>query len=362
MKVLKLIILVYIIVHAATVDLCMAAEAWSPAAPADSNDFDWIQVKSGEWLKGRIKSMQDEELEFDSEELDVHIWDWKDILILRSPKLLAMRFEDNRVMYGSLQVTADEARITNINGTQMFPRSYLLGITPTGQHEWNNWTVDISFGMTNSAGNTREVTSNANVKLRRLTPSTRQSLEFLGNYGKLYDEVNKDDQRWTGKADFFLSRRFFIRVLDAEYYHDSMQNIAYRLTLGGSVGYDLIKTKRTEWDVTAGPAFQRDMYDSVEAGTDKREDSWAFVLAGKFETDLTKRVDLTLESRGQFTSKETGSNMQHTVGTLEYEIHKHLTLDLSYVWDHISAPTPGSDGVMPEKDDFQFIMSLGIHL
>jgi len=39
---------------------------WVP--PADK--FDWIQLKSGEWLKGRIKAMQDRELEFDSEELE----------------------------------------------------------------------------------------------------------------------------------------------------------------------------------------------------------------------------------------------------------------------------------------------------
>src|SRR5208282_5505081 len=39
--------------------------SWVP--PEDS--FDWIQLKSGEWLKGRVKAMQERKLEFFSEEL-----------------------------------------------------------------------------------------------------------------------------------------------------------------------------------------------------------------------------------------------------------------------------------------------------
>ena len=36
--------------------------SWVP--PKDN--FDWIQLKSGEWLKGRIKAMQERELDFES--------------------------------------------------------------------------------------------------------------------------------------------------------------------------------------------------------------------------------------------------------------------------------------------------------
>lgn len=58
--------------------------SWVP--PADS--FDWIQLKSGEWLKGRLKAMQDRKLEFDSEKLELLTFDWKDIRQARSPRTL----------------------------------------------------------------------------------------------------------------------------------------------------------------------------------------------------------------------------------------------------------------------------------
>ena len=58
--------------------------SWVP--PVDG--FDWIQLKSGEWLKGRIKAMQERQLEFDSEELNDLTFDWKDIRQVRSARTL----------------------------------------------------------------------------------------------------------------------------------------------------------------------------------------------------------------------------------------------------------------------------------
>jgi hypothetical protein len=40
--------------------------AWTPPPP---DDFDWIQLNSGEWLKGEFKALYDEKVEFDSEEV-----------------------------------------------------------------------------------------------------------------------------------------------------------------------------------------------------------------------------------------------------------------------------------------------------
>ena len=44
-------------------------ESWQPPPPMP-DDFDWIQLTSGEWLKGEIIAMYDDSLEFDSKELD----------------------------------------------------------------------------------------------------------------------------------------------------------------------------------------------------------------------------------------------------------------------------------------------------
>ena len=64
-----------------------AKSQWQKPTPVFKQDFDWVKLSSDEWLKGEIISMYDEELEFDSDELDLQTIDWEDVAELRSKKL-----------------------------------------------------------------------------------------------------------------------------------------------------------------------------------------------------------------------------------------------------------------------------------
>ena len=55
---------------------------WS--GPDTSGGFDWIELTSGEWLKGEIKSMQNDKLEFDSDKLGLLTLDWEDVRQVRA--------------------------------------------------------------------------------------------------------------------------------------------------------------------------------------------------------------------------------------------------------------------------------------
>ena len=69
---------------------------------------------------------------------------------------------------------------------------------------------------------------------------------------------------------------------------------------------------------------------------------------------------MILEYRGIFTSREAGETTHHAVGTLSLELTKRLDLDVSFIWDRITNPTVGSDGVQPKPDDFRLVLGLGI--
>jgi len=330
-----------------------------PLAPPEDG-FDWIELRSGEWLKGKIKSLQDEKLEFDSEELDVHTWDWKDIRTVRSPRLNSVRFEDKTTSEGSVLVTTNQVRVITETSTNTYPRSELLAITPTGKREIDKWSADISAGMGFRSGNTKEVEYNAHIMLERRTPSTRLSLDYLGNFGSISNVQTENNHRATLGFDSFLSRRLYLRIPDIEYYSDPFLNLEHRLTLGGGVGYDFIHTRNLEWNVTVGPAWQRNWYHSVEDGQSQTSDGTAFVVGSRFDWDITRRIELILEYRSQIMSREQGDNSHHAAATLEFEIHKRLTLDLSFVWDRIAAPAKESDGNTPSTDDVRLNLAFGV--
>jgi len=66
--------------------------SWVPPS-ALPEKFDWIQLTSGEWLKGDLKVLYDDKLEFDSDELDLLELDWEDVKQVRGHKLHSVRFE-----------------------------------------------------------------------------------------------------------------------------------------------------------------------------------------------------------------------------------------------------------------------------
>src|SRR6187455_2670746 len=87
-------------------------EPWQPKAPEGlPADFDWIRLPSDEWLKGKIVSMYDGKLEFDSDELGVHTFDFADIKELRSSRVLQVGLADRPPVTGRLIVDGTAVRI-----------------------------------------------------------------------------------------------------------------------------------------------------------------------------------------------------------------------------------------------------------
>jgi putative salt-induced outer membrane protein YdiY len=347
----------------------VAAPAAPPVVPVfypwsglktEQDTFDWIQLKSGEWLKGKINSFYEETLEFDSEKMDLREFDWEDVIMVRSPRLNSLRFEKSGKADGSLLINATEVRVVSDDGTTTYPRAELLAITPTGRRERNHWSGKLSAGLNLRSGNTAETKYNVQATLNRRTPETRLSLDYLGNYTHTNGKTSEENQRFTATFDYFLSRKLYVRLPDAEYYRDPLQNIESRYTLGTGIGYDLISKNRLKWDVAVGPAYQVTKYTSVEAGQEGEEQSTALVLGTHVEVELTKQLDWILDYRGQFAKEGAGGAIQHANSTLEFEIHKRLTLDLSFIWDGVSNPKTGADGVTPVPNDYRLITSLGI--
>lgn len=342
-----------------SVSLTNEFQPWT-SGPAAGDRFDWIQLKTGEWLAGRLKSLQDDKLEFDSEKLNLQSFEWKDVRTVRAPRLNNVRIENLSPMDGAVFVTTGAVKVVTSTTTNVYPRAALLAIAPTGDRERDKWTGSIALGFSLRSGSTSEQDFDAHLTLQRRTAESRLYLDYLGDYGTVNGVQTEENQRFAASYDYYLSRRLYVRAPDLEYYRDPLQNLNHRVTLGAGLGYDLIKTPRTDWNLTAGPAGQANWFSSVPTGESSTSQSFALVIATRFDIELTRRLDWIFEYRGQLTSREAGESSQHAASTLEFEIHKRLKLDLSVVWDRVASPQTESNGSSPKPDDLRFITSVGI--
>jgi putative salt-induced outer membrane protein YdiY len=328
--------------------------SWVP--PADA--FDWIQLKSGEWLKGRLKAMQERQLEFDSEEMDDQTFDWKDIRQVRTARIIDALFVDGRKVSGTVEVTPT---LVTVNGSESETRLRLLlqSLTPGGDRE-NYWSGKFSLGLTARSGNSEQLESNTQLKLQRRTPGTRFKLDYLGNVTEVENAETANNHRINTEFDFWLSQRLYLIFPALEYYRDTFQNISDRVTGGGGVGYDVVAQANLEWTLTGGPGYQWTRYESALPGEPEEEGDFAVSLGTRLKWDITRRVEFNAEYTGTFTSEESGKTTHHGELDLSIDITRRLDLDVSLIWDRIENPQIGADGVEPQKNDYRLIVGLGV--
>jgi len=341
------------------VDLTKIQKKWEELSPYPDK-YDWIQTKSGEWFKGEIKALYDGNLEFDSDEIGLHTFSFKDVVQIKSYHIISINIENLASFAGILRLNGEKITIIQGDNEYEFERKDLVSFAPSGELERNFWSGKVTIGLDIRSGNTNQFDYSAKVNLQRRTSDSRLTLDYLGRVTSKNEEQTANDHRLNEKYDIYLTRHFFWTPLFSEYYTDKYKNIDNQLTTGLGVGYTLIDTTLTEWSFSGGPAFLYTKYYTVSA--DKSIDSFspALELSTHYDLELNKITDITYDYKLTYTDKYAGNYRHHMVLSFENQLTSWLDLDVTGVWDYILEPEESSDGTYPEKSDFQLLVGLAI--
>jgi putative salt-induced outer membrane protein YdiY len=331
--------------------------------PAVTPKFDWIELTSGEWLKGEVKSMQDDKLEFDSDKLDLLTLDWEDVrqVITRRPQTVMTEQKDQYT--GAVHIDEKQVKVTNAEGvTTTFDRSDLLGLVAGRDREINYWSFKLGAGATYQTGNTKQTDININAKIQRRTAGSRLTLSYLGVFTTTDEVETANNHRATASFDVFLTKRLFVRPVYGEYYQDKFQNIEHQGTIGVGIGYTLIDTSKTDWDIYAGPGYRYTKFVSVQPGESSEESTPAFIAGTTWDRELTGWLDANITYNFGIMNERSGTYTHHATAGLSIELTSKLDLDLTAVWDHVQTPQETSSGSTPYQDDFRFIVGVSVDL
>jgi putative salt-induced outer membrane protein YdiY len=327
---------------------------WHPPAP-EPDGFDWVRLTSGEWLKGEIKVLREESLEFESDKLDTLNLDWEDVAEVRSPRQVRVLFDDDEIAVGTLLMKETRVQV----GTKQYDRSQVLAILPGKPDPLGNLSGKVSLGLTARSGNTNQSDLTLAAWIRRRTLDSRSELKYVGNLGELEGSQTVNNHRLTGYHQMFVTRHFYIAPLSFEAFRDRFSNIDLRFTPIAGVGYRLLDTKDTEWTVDAGAGVRYTSFVSVEPGADESEWTLAGLLGTGFESELTDKIDLTMSYTAQIGIPDTNDTNQNAEITFSIDLVGELDLNVSFFWDRVGRPAATASGEVPEKDDFRLVLGLG---
>jgi len=370
------------------------AEYLKNATPP-AKDFDWMELQSGEWLKGEFKGMYSGEVEFDSDEFDVVTFDLEDVkqIITKGDSVLSL----NRPM-PSLQALSkqlhknDEQNLTENqdienevigkiifkdnkftvlmdNGSaKTLPTDNIASIAGGEPKESNYWSANVFLGIDTLSGNSNQLTVTAKAYAQRRTASTRFLFDYLGTYTDVENQDTNetvktaDSNRVTSSFDMYQTAHFYWRVAGLEYLRDPFQNIDGRYTLSVGVGYDIIYTPKTNWSITAGPGYQRTYfsdYNATDPDSMRYAETALLFISSRFDTEITSDIDFIVNYQAYFVNHNSGRYIHHTEASLETELIADFTVDFSVFWDRTSAPKAFGDGTYPEENDYKTMLAIG---
>lgn len=341
----------------------IAEEGVPPTYTIEFGDtYDWIRLTSGEWLKGNLERMRDDEIEFDSDKLDLVRLSWDKVDQLHSPQVNTYVFDGKLDVMGRAVVTKDQVHIETEGSVKSYPRSELFSILEGGRRELNWWSTKLGAGFSATAGNTDQGSLNAYFQVTREDYRTRSRARYDGTVGYANREQNVHRHIGVVEVTLFISRRWYVIPAAAQLLHDRFQNLRFRATPGAAAGIHAVDTDRVEWDLEAGLGYQYTNFLSTLAGlSDPAHDG--FVSVGTWaELEIVDDVELELEWRTNFVYTRFDLTNHTGKATFRVEINDIFELETSFVFLRTENPPPREDGTVPDSNDYQLIVGLALEL
>lgn len=324
----------------------------------DDEDADWIQLVSGEWLRGEFTVLRDGTVEFDSDEIEELELDWDDILQVRIPRTRTILLEDGETFSGPVVVRTDEVVVEGDEPVRI-DRARVIAIVTDAEHELDYWSGKLTLGLTQRSGNTNQTDFSAYAFTRRETPATRWDTTYNGAFSKVEGIETANNHRLQSRFDWFLSSRLYVTPLGLGLFRDTFQNIKLRTTPYVAVGYDVVDEGSVSWSLSGGPAYQRIDYYRVQPGEPESDDTAAAVFQSRFEWDVTPDVEFDFEYDLTVPVPDTQEYNHHAAFVLSVDLTSDFDVDIAFIWDRVNDPIADENGVVPEKDDFRTEIGIG---
>lgn len=114
------------------------------------------------------------------------------------------------------------------------------------------WESRAALGLTLTQGNSDTLMATASLSTQRKTPVNEYSAGIGAAYGKSDSVKNAESYSAFGQFNHLFSERLFGYVR-ADYLHDGVADLRYRVTLSPGVGYYFLKTTNTTLAAEVGP-------------------------------------------------------------------------------------------------------------
>jgi len=342
----------------------LGEEKAAPAAPK-APEQDRFLLSNGDRMRGSFESLEDHQVKFENVSVDkIKLGDltlaFGDIVELRFQSENTFEFPNQKKVVGVATVSGDTLTIVTDDKTEHFPRADLVSIAKGRISEIDLWSGGASVGLTKNSGNSDELQLLVLAHIVRQGEKLRFRIHYLNNLSKTDGADTVKNQRLDSRLDLFIGDRLYLTPAMLDYYSDEFQNIDWRLSPGAGAGYQVVETKRADWDVDLALVYQQTRYISVFGSESPQDDAVALKLQTHFKMKFTDSLRMNGNYSIVADLQDSADITQHALLKLDVGITRHVDLNLAFVWDRVGDPQRNEAGELPKKNDFKLSFGAGL--
>lgn len=327
--------------------------------PCTGSD-DWIRLTSSEWLKGDVRRMRSQYVDFWSREMKSQSIKWRKVVDLCLAEEARFVTRGYRAYVGRGAVRNDTVIVETAQGQVRFPRKDLTGILPGRDREIDRWGISLGVGINADQGNTDQVSLNLNGALKREDRFSRGEISYSGSYGMTNQVETIHRHRLDNSFDWYFSRQLYWTVLDMPIFHDEFQNIGARISPSTGPGWQIFEQDGLEWSVETGIGYQYSSFISVQPPQRPQASDMLVRFSTDFSWDIVSDLELKLSHSSTLVPTDLGLTSLYTQVKLEYELTWLLKLETTLVHNRVFDPVPLANGTRPKPDDVQLIFGFSL--
>ena len=318
---------------------------------------DTISFANGDKLQGKIISMQNGVIQFESANLGKLEIALDKVASFATEQAAELHFEDGTVLNRKVmlseqgEVALDKGEIVSANSVAL---AKIKEINPP-QAEPVSWEGRFSGGIVIDRGNSESQDVQMQVNATRETEEDRIILdaEHIEKRETNPDtgEESTSKRRYALGAhyDYFVSPKYYVYG-DVNAEKETTANLDLRLTIGGGGGYRWIKTKTTKFDVESGLSWVNESFSDQSEDTDYISARFAW----RFTHDFTPSVHFFHSAEWFPSLEDSEDQLIKTETGVRSKINSHLFMEAKILFDWDQTPADGA-----EKEDSSYILGIG---
>jgi len=326
---------------------------------------DQVSLKNGDRLTGTIVKSDAKTLLLKTDFAGDVTLQWEAVTSIVSSQTLHLALKDGQTIVGT--VTTDDGKFeiaTKDTGPVAASKDVIVGVRNDAEqkayddqierlrhpHLSDFWSGLLDTGLSLTRGNSESLTYNLSGKAARVTERDKITVYTTAIYtDSTVDHINSTTAhaiRGGIRGDLNVSDKLFVfGFTDFEY--DQFQDLDLRNVLGGGLGYHVINTKATTFDVFGGGSYDQDFFGAVAATATTpatpaiTRKTGEIVLGESFNAKVNNRTTITEVFSLYPNVSETGTYRFQFDTTAATKLKSWLAWQVTYSDRYLSNPLPG---------------------